>query len=48
MNYSSCNIDGIKISDNMSELKGMKVNLFQAVDLAKRLGIEIEVEHGAE
>ena len=48
MNFSSCNIDGIIISDNMSELKGMKVNLFQAVDLAKRLGIEIEEENGAE
>lgn len=48
MNFSSCNIEGIIISDNMSELKGMKVNLFQAVDLAKRLGIEIEEENGTE
>lgn len=48
MNVTHCNIDGIVVSDSMSELKGMKVNFFQAVDLAKRLGIEIEEDHGTE
>lgn len=44
MNFTTCEIGGILISDDNSELDGAEVNLFQAVELSKRLGIIIKEE----
>ncbi len=38
---SSCIIEGIQVSDSFSELKGLKINLTQAADVAVLLGIKI-------
>ncbi|MEE0714109.1 MAG: pentapeptide repeat-containing protein, partial [Blautia sp.] len=42
IDFSTCDIEEISISDTMEELKGVKVHLAQAVSLAKRLGIVIK------
>lgn len=39
IDMTSCSLEGITISDNFSELKGLRVNSLQAVELAKMLGI---------
>ena len=41
MDFSDCLIDGILVSDSFFELKGMKVSLTQAADLARLLGLKI-------
>lgn len=41
MDLSDCNIDNIMVSDQYTELSGMKVNLFQAAELAKLIGVKI-------
>ena len=41
VDFSTCCIDGITLSDTFSELKGLKVNAIQAVELAKMLGLKI-------
>jgi len=38
----SCRIDGIIVSDSLSELRGAVVDLYQAAALAAKLGIEIK------
>lgn len=38
----SCRIDGIVVSDSLSELRGAVVDLYQAAALAAKLGIEIK------
>lgn len=42
VDFSKCRIDEILISDGQGELKGVTVNLDQAVELAKRMGIIIK------
>ena len=42
VDFSTCNIEEITISDTMEELRGIKVNMIQAVDLVKRLGIVVK------
>lgn len=42
MDFSGCCIEGITLSEGKAELQGLTVNLFQAVDLAKRLGVVIK------
>lgn len=42
IDFATCDIEEIIVSDTMEELKGVKVNLAQAVSLAKRLGIIIK------
>lgn len=42
IDFSTCNIEEIVLSDTMEELKGVKVHLAQAVALAKRLGIVVK------
>jgi uncharacterized protein YjbI with pentapeptide repeats len=39
INFSTCDITGIRIEERC--LKGIKVNQFQAIELAELLGIEI-------
>ena len=39
INFSTCDITGIKIEER--SLRGIKVNQFQAIELATLLGIEI-------
>lgn len=42
IDFSTCDIEEIVLSDTMEELKGVKVHLAQAVALAKRLGIVVK------
>lgn len=42
IDFSTCDIEEIVLSDTMEELKGAKVHLAQAVALAKRLGIVVK------
>lgn len=42
LDFSTCNIDGIIVSDSREELRGIIVNEFQAIDLARMLGIVIK------
>lgn len=42
IDFSDCNISGIGLSDGKLELQGIVVNMFQAVELAQRLGIVIK------
>ena len=42
MDLSDCNLEGIIISDGKEELRGAVVNMFQALALAKRLGVVIK------
>lgn len=42
IDFTTCILEGIKVSTENGELKGAKVNLFQAAELAKMLGIVIE------
>ena len=41
IDLSDCNIGHIMMSDQYKEIAGAKVNMFQAVELAKLLGIKI-------
>ncbi len=42
IDFSTCNIEEIIVSDTMEELKGIKVHLAQAVSLVKRFGIVVK------
>ena len=39
MDLSSCVIRGLAVSDNFSELRGLKISTAQAQDLAGLLGV---------
>ena len=41
VDLSQCAIDGIRVSESMKELRGVKINPGQAVDLIPLLGIEM-------
>lgn len=41
MDLSDCTIDNIMVSDQYTELAGVKVNLFQAAELAKLMGVKV-------
>ena len=41
MNLSTCQIDGIVVSETLAELKGVKIAAYQAVQIAQMLGIKI-------
>lgn len=42
LDFTSCQLEGIAISDAMTEVYGAKLGLYQAAALARRLGIIIE------
>lgn len=42
IDFSTCDIEEIIVSDTMEELKGIKVHLAQAVSLVKRFGIVVK------
>lgn len=42
LDLRSCRIDGIVLSDSLSELRGAVVDIYQAAALALKLGIEIK------
>lgn len=42
MDFTDCSINGLVLSDDCSELKGAVVDLYQAAELAKRLGVIIK------
>ena len=41
VDFSNCNIDSIMVSDKYTELYGAKINMFQAVEIAKLLGVKV-------
>ncbi len=41
IDLSDCNIDHIMMSDQYKEIAGAKINMFQAVELAKLLGVKV-------
>jgi len=41
MDLSECAIDGIMVSDQFTELSGVKVSLLQAAELARLMGVKI-------
>ena len=41
VDFSNCNIDSIMLSDQYSELRGVKINMFQAIEIAKLLGVKV-------
>lgn len=42
LDFTSCQLEGIAISDSMIEVYGAKLGLYQAAALARRLGVIIE------
>lgn len=42
IDFTSSRIDALRLSDNFHELRGARINVSQAIDLARRLGIEVE------
>ncbi|MGC2872658.1 pentapeptide repeat-containing protein [Ihubacter sp. mB4P-1] len=42
VDFTTCILEGIRVSTENGELKGAKVNLFQAAELARMLGIVIK------
>ena len=42
LDFTSCQLEGIAISDAMTEIYGAKLGLYQAAALARRLGVIIE------
>lgn len=42
LDFSTCQLEGITISDAMTEVYGAKLGLYQAAALARRLGVIIE------
>jgi len=42
LDFTSCQLEGIAISDAMTEVYGAKLGLCQAAALARRLGVIIE------
>ncbi len=42
LDFTSCNIDGLTVSDTGTELKGAKVDVWQAAMFAKLLGLIVE------
>lgn len=42
MDLSTCEISGIMVSDHFQELKGVKIDPLQAVDIARMLGVQIK------
>ena len=41
IDLSACTIEGILVSDSFAELRGCRMNLFQAAEIARLLGISI-------
>lgn len=42
MDFTSCELQGILLSEDMREIKGAKMNIFQAAEIARMIGIIIE------
>jgi uncharacterized protein YjbI with pentapeptide repeats len=41
IDLSDCLIEGIMLSDTFSELRGAKINMYQAAGIAQLLGVEV-------
>ena len=41
LDLRSCGVQGIRVSENCAELRGAKMDMFQAAEMARLLGIEI-------
>ena len=41
IDFSDCITDNIMVSDTYKELAGVKMNMFQAAEISKMLGIQI-------
>ncbi len=42
VDFSACDLEGICVSEHAEELKGVIVNVYQAVELSKLLGLQIK------
>lgn len=42
IDFTTCELQGILMSEDLREIKGAKLNIFQAAELAKMIGIVIE------
>lgn len=42
IDFSSCIIENIRVSDNYSELRGMQLSITQTMDIALIIGIKIK------
>ena len=42
LDFTSCNIEGLTVSDTGAELKGAKVDVWQAAMFAKLFGVIVE------
>ena len=42
MDFTTSQIDGLVLSDSCEELRGLTVDLYQAAELSKRLGLMIK------
>ncbi len=40
VDLSECDIEGITVSENLNELKGLKISPLQSVEIAKMTGVE--------
>ena len=39
LDFSTCQLEGVALSDTMAEIYGTKMNVYQAAALARRLGV---------
>lgn len=42
IDVSTCKIAGITVSENLNEIKGLKINALQAADIAQLIGVKIK------
>ena len=42
LDFSTCQIEGLLLSDNYNELQGLTVNSLQALELSKLLGLRVK------
>lgn len=42
LDFTTCTLEGISVSDGGSELQGAVVNLYQAAELARLLGVIVK------
>ncbi len=41
IDLSDCAIEGIMLSDTYAELRGAKINMFQAAEIARLFGVQV-------
>ena len=41
LDFSTCGIEGLTVSESLSELRGLTIGAHQAIDLIKLLGVKV-------